>query len=804
MLRLIKCGVFTLIGFCALGQEIKVVNEYSEPIENVEIYSSSKKNSITTSYKGIADLNDFKNSDTLFFFKSGFNIYSATLNELLINGYWVTLTLTDFTLPSFETYTLREKKRTFWDQSLEKEIISEEKLIESNAQTTADVLNNASAITIQKSQGGGGSPIVRGFESNRVLLVVDGVRMNNAIYRSGHLQNSITLDNNILSQIDIDYGPGSVIFGSDAIGGVIHFQTKDPLYSSTDSVRTEGSFLSRYNSANQEKTNHIDFSFGNQKWGSLSSFTISHFGDIRMGSKRFHNYNNWGYSNFYVQTENGRDSMMTNSDSLLQIGTGFNQYHLLQKIIFKANDNLLLKANVQYSTSSKINRYDRLNNVTDQGNPEYGEWYYGPQNRLLSSLSIELTNCNSLYDKGVVVFSHQKIDEDRFTRPYKDSLRSIRREDVAVSALNIDFAKSIDSTTKIYYGGEFIYNFVSSNANKENIANFEVFPESTRYPDGGSSLSSGAIYINFKKKLDRLMLESGFRFSSILLKAKFNDSSFINLPFQRINNNTLSLNGCLKATYSSSKKTSLNISLSSGFRAPNIDDFGKVFKKDLFVVVPNENLKPEQAFNAEIGFVQLLNTTNTTPFLVFKGAFYGTFLNNAIVQADYSLNGADSMYFDGVLCRVRTNTNTENAFVYGFTGAVKFNLSNYLFFSSSLCYSVGTILNSSEPFAHIPPVFGRSRMVFEKHKWDVEICSEYNGWKRIANYASGSVDNAAEATADGNPSWFTLNLRLGFELHSLAQLQFGAYNLMDAHYKTFASGISAPGRAFMISLRSTF
>ena len=71
MLRLIKCWVFTLIGFCALGQEIKVVNEYSEPIENVEIYSSSKKNSITTSYKGIADLNDFKNSDTLFFFKSG-------------------------------------------------------------------------------------------------------------------------------------------------------------------------------------------------------------------------------------------------------------------------------------------------------------------------------------------------------------------------------------------------------------------------------------------------------------------------------------------------------------------------------------------------------------------------------------------------------------------------------------------------------------------------------------------------------------------------------------------------------------
>ena len=123
----------------------------------------------------------------------------------------------------------------------------------------------------------------------------------------------------------------------------------------------------------------------------------------------------------------------------------------------------------------------------------------------------------------------------------------------------------------------------------------------------------------------------------------------------------------------------------------------------------------------------------------------------------------DSILFDGVLCKVRTNTNTESAFVYGATGTIRLNMSKFLSFRSSLCYSVGSISNSNEPFAHIPPLFGRTRVVYEKNKWDIEFFSEYNGWKRINQYASGSVDNPAEATIDGNPSWYTLNIRLGFE-----------------------------------------
>ena len=243
-------------------------------------------------------------------------------------------------------------------------------------------------------------------------MVVDGVRMNNAIYRSGHLQNSITLDNNILSQVDIKYGPSSVIYGSDAIGGVIHYQTKDPLVTNADSMSFNGSFLARINSSNNEFTNHVDFSFGNKKFGSLSSFSYSHFSDLKMGENRLHGYNDWGYRNFYVNTDNnGYDSMMVNTDSSLQVGTGFSQYHLLQKFVFKLNENVLFKLNTQYSSSSDINRYDRLNNINDIGIAEYSEWNYGPQNRFLFALSGEFNNYNKFYDRASIIASYQRIDE---------------------------------------------------------------------------------------------------------------------------------------------------------------------------------------------------------------------------------------------------------------------------------------------------------------------------------------------------------------------------------------------------------
>ena len=112
-----------------------------------------------------------------------------------------------------------------------------------NPQTTADLLSNSGEVFIQKSQQGGGSPMIRGFATNRVLIAVDEVRMNNAIFRSGNLQNVISIDPFAVENTEVLFGPGSVIYGSDAIGGVMSFTTLAPKFSDSSKVLISGCLL---------------------------------------------------------------------------------------------------------------------------------------------------------------------------------------------------------------------------------------------------------------------------------------------------------------------------------------------------------------------------------------------------------------------------------------------------------------------------------------------------------------------------------------------------------------------------------
>ena len=159
---------------------------------------------------------------------------------------------------------VEESKKTVAQQI---EVLRANQIAGSQAQTTADLIANTGNVFVQKSQSGGGSPVIRGFEASRILLVVDGVRMNNIIYRSGHLQNIITLDNAILERAEVLFGPSSTIYGSDALGGVIHFYTKKPLFA-TDTLKRKikANAFVRYGSVNNEITGHADFNTGCRKF----------------------------------------------------------------------------------------------------------------------------------------------------------------------------------------------------------------------------------------------------------------------------------------------------------------------------------------------------------------------------------------------------------------------------------------------------------------------------------------------------------------------------------------------------------
>ena len=216
--------------------------------------------------------------------------------------------------------------------------------------------------------------MIRGFATNRVLLVVDGVRMNNAIYRSGNLQNVISIDPLAVETAEVIFGPGSLIYGSDAIGGVMDFHTLQPGFSSTEKNLVRGSALIRYATANNENTIHADLNIGGKKFSVLSSVSLSDFGDLKMGI----NGPAVGYLRpEYATTIGGKDTVLQNEDPLVQKHSGYQQLNLLQKLRFKPAENMDLQYSFTYARTGNAPRYDRLIQYRND-RLRFAEWYYGP------------------------------------------------------------------------------------------------------------------------------------------------------------------------------------------------------------------------------------------------------------------------------------------------------------------------------------------------------------------------------------------------------------------------------------------
>jgi hemoglobin/transferrin/lactoferrin receptor protein len=270
-------------------------------------------------------------------------------------------------------------------------------------------------VKVQKTQFGGGSPVLRGMEANRILLVVDGVRMNNAIYRKGHLQNSITVSPSMLDKTEVLFGPSSVIYGSDALGGVIHYYTRKPQISDRPNVNLE--FLGRYSTVNNENTFNAAVELQFEKIASFTSISHSKFGDLQMGKLRPHGFDDWGLQYEYSDNTDTyyNAEPVLNSDPSVQRNVGYQQTDFLQKLFIpleKGND---LMFNLQYSSSSKINRFDKLTERRDD-KLRFAEWHYGPQDRLLFSTQFNVDANKKWLDKGSFTAAYQNIKESRIDR----------------------------------------------------------------------------------------------------------------------------------------------------------------------------------------------------------------------------------------------------------------------------------------------------------------------------------------------------------------------------------------------------
>lgn len=669
-----------------------------------------------------------------------------------------------------------------------------------NQSTTADLLQQTGQVQVQKSQAGGGSPVMRGFEANKILLVIDGVRMNNAIYRGGHLQNVITVDQNLIEKAELVFGPGSVVYGSDALGGVIHFYTKKPVLSSTDKTLFKINAYSKFATAANENTQHVNFNIGFKKIAFLSSVTYSNFGDLRQGDNRNDEYPDFGKRLFYQSRVNGRDTMLANGNSNLQKLSGYQQYDFLHKIKYQQNSKIAHLLNLQYSTSSDINRYDRLSELS--GNQfRFAEWYYGPQKRLLTAYNFDFYANRKFLDDLNITLSYQAIEESRVNRRFRNNNLDSRTENVNVLALNADASFHIKEH-EVRYGLEATYNDVNSSANRKNINTNIVSSLDTRYPDGGSKMSSLAFYATHTWLINpKWVLTDGLRYSMVNLNANFNDKTFFPFPFSDVKQKSGALNGIFGLNYLPAKDWKLALVSSSGFRAPNVDDLVKVFESVAGnIIVPNPNLKPEFTYNTEFNISKII----ANKVSLQAGAYY-TWYKNAITLQRATFNGQSEINYNGILSKVFSASNTTKAFVYGYHTQLNVEFCKTLSFNSSLNYTFGRINSASNsPLDHIPPVFGKAGLQLQMKKFKSELSANYNGWKRLKNYSSSGEDNLQYATVDGMPSWLIFNLRSAYQLNPKFQIQAGLENITDKNYRMFASGINSAGRNLILSVRGSF
>ncbi|MDC0009111.1 TonB-dependent receptor, partial [Winogradskyella sp.] len=768
----------------------------------VALYNLKKTKYVVTDSNGNALLDKFGSDEAIFFQSILFVKTQIKKSEIAQSNYTVYL------VPSVESLNQIVISASKFEQS-KRDIpqtivsVSAKQIAFVNPQTSADLLENTGNIYIQKSQLGGGSPMIRGFSTNRLLITVDGVRMNNAIFRGGNLQNVISVDPFTVQNTEVTLGAGSVVYGSDAIGGIMSFYTKKPQLSYKDDLFLKANVLTRHATANNEKTGHFDFNLGYKKWAFLTSVSYTDFDDLRMGSKGPLDY----LRNEYVVRENGEDIIRTNPNPQVQVPTGYNQVNLMQKVRYEPSDNLNFDLGLYFSTTSDYPRYDRL--IRPRGELlRSAKWQYGPQQWFMGNLQLtKMSSSSNLYDKLQATAAYQNFQESRSDRDFQSALREVRSENVDALSFNLDLEKRLSSKTSLFYGVEYLYNTVGSKGREDNIDTNTSIANVTRYPNG-SNWQSMAGYASLKYKPNAtFVFQSGLRYNQVIANADFTENNvFLDLPFNDAQVNTGALTGTAGITWSPSAIMQWKLNASTAFRAPNIDDIGKVFDSEPgSVVVPNKNLKAEYAYGGELGL-----KLNFNDKIILDLATYYTFLDNALIRRDFELNGETQIIYDGELSNIQAIQNASKAWIYGFEVGVEVNFTEHLKLRSQYNVIGGTEENEGieVPIRHIAPHFGRTHFIWKKNKLQLDAFLVYNDELSFNQLAPSEAEKDYIYAADTNgnpfaPAWHTLNLRTQYQWNTNFSITASLENITDQRYRPYSSGISAPGRNLILALKYT-
>lgn len=807
--------IFLCVALGGMAQQIVVKDAITqEVLPGVSIYDIEKSHFETSSENGKAELDRFHGNAILSFSYMGYEMQNLQKSQIKPRQViWMTPNTEQLGEIVLSVSRSSDKKQRLAQQV---GIVSKEEIAQISPENAAVLLREVPGVRVQQSQGGGGSPVLRGFEANRVLLVVDGVRLNNAIFRSGHVHNALSVDPLSLSRAEVIFGPSSVGYGSDALGGVIHFYTRTPLINQNKKLRLAGSSSYTFNQNTSKQSVVMEYSAS--KWAVLQQVSYSQFGDIVMGERRAHGYENWGKVFEYSQNSdtNYTATPSKNNNPNVQRNSAYEQVDFLQKWIYHTTNGIKFTLNLQGSQSGDIPRFDKLSEIRD-GELRFARWEYGPQKRLLVSPQMSFVGNKPWLHSGKIIAAVQVLEESRIQRKFASLNRETQREQLTVYSLNADFTAKTRKGRDWSYGLEMTHNKVRSSAYAQELnllANkiIGLKPKTaipTRYPSDGSTYATFAGYVDYRYDINpKSTLSLGARHTITALDAAWSEQALIDAKLAHAYQKHQSSNITLGYSYTSNSQWQLKALFSTGFRAPNIDDLGKTRENRGILSVPNLELNPEYIYSTDIG---IRKQWNKGSFFEMNGyyAFVNDYMARVSHQISYGLtsNDEDTAIFSEEEVQITTNANVGTVDVYGFNTQSKWMISPKVSYQNSITYTRGIGNNISGNLPSISPLFITQKVQWQLPKGEISLHWHHAKRKTPDTYSPWGEDGLEETPLlannifAGTPAWHRWDMQFVLPLSNTLNLSGGIFNLWDTHYREFASGISAPGRSVKLVLR---
>lgn len=650
-----------------------------------------------------------------------------------------------------------------------------------NVQQTPELLREEAGVALQKTNQGGGSPIIRGFKANKVLLLVDGIRMNNATYRGGNTQYLNTIGSASIEQLEIVHGPSSVLYGSDALGGTVNVLTRAPRLRFKPAFQLGASVFGSVSTAENTRTTHLRIEAANHRIGLLLEGAVQSFGDIQRGD------NGGGKLMRRLQNDTRTRRILNKT----QAPNAYDSYDLSSKVLWRIDELQGLTAAFQLNRQTGVPRYDVVETRRDSLR------VFDPQERDLFYLTYRNDTHTAFFNSVSATLSFHRQFERRIRQRFGSATRTRDQFRTWTSGLQLQLNKQAGLRHTLVTGTEIYFDDVAATSSRRNTFTDRIENTAPLFPDGSTFLTAGLFAQDAMTVTARWNLTLGARLNVARLRAPFEDDPNSDSALGNVVQTSTSVTASLGSNFAITDEISFVSNVSQGFRVPNLDDVSKLGPGggSSFFDIPNPEADPEKSINLDSGFK--IHSKQLSAAVV---GFFSS-ITDLLIRRPATFEGLPFVLEGSDTLAVFRKENAGKAYTTGFAANAEVLLHPRLAAFGNLSYTYGQSVSDDEPLSGIPPFMGQAGLRWHARRFWIEVHARFASEQNRLSFSDLADLRIPQG---GTPGWWTLNMRSGINLWQQVEVTLSIANLLDRNYREHLSGFNAPGRNFVLSGRLTY